>query len=396
MFSTTSCTSLRGAALAIVLATGVVAVVAPASASAQRPGTAAREDQLRAAARERYLRGRDLLGRDDAVGALQEFAASYEVFPTWAALWGMAMSQDAMDRPAEALRLYQRVLQEGGEAVPASERVSIGQRIAELQQRLGQTVVAAPTGRLAVRTTPAGARIAVGGEHAGTAPLTVDLSPGPHRVEAILEGHVSQVRWIDATAGAETVVEFTLEPSVDRPPGAGFLVVRSDAPGEVWVDGTRIGATPLPATEVAAGTRDVRVEAGDGRAWSGPVEFHAGRTVSLDVRLGSEGLSPAWFWTAAALAGACAVGGAAIGGYVLSLESKYYDDATSPAERDDIKSTGDPLRIVTDALFGAALGLAAGAATLFFFTEFSGGGPEADISTLPPEVAPAVLLQGAF
>jgi len=153
---------------------------------------------------------------------------------------------------------------------------------------------------------------------------------------------------------------------------------------------------PVGPLGVTAGEHRVRVEGEDGRVWEETVEVAAGRAMVVDVRLGSAaGLDPLWFWLTAGTAGALAAGGAATGGYVLSLKDEYDDPATSPARRDEIKSTGDPLRVVTDALFGAAGAVAIGAIALAVFTDFSGeGGVSADVGPLE-EPAPVESACGA-
>jgi hypothetical protein len=366
----------RGLAVrALLVAACLGAQLAPAEAAAQA-GPAQGEDELRDAARERYLRGRQLLQDGYAVEALQELAASYQLFPTWAASYGMAMCQEALGRPREALELYRQTLREGGADVPEAERVVIGERIAALERQVGAAVPPAAAGRLAVHTTPPGAAVRVDGEPAGTTPLLADLSAGPHRVEVELAGYEAATRRVDVVEGQTAAVEFALA-TAGGPPEArpGAIVVRSDVPAEATIDGGAAGPTPTSPIAVNAGEHVVRVEDRTGRVWTGTVDVPAGGTIAVDVGFGGEpdGVAPLWFWLAAGTAGALAVGGAATGGYVLTLEDEYYDPGTRPDRRSEIKSTGDPLRVVTDALLGAALACAAGALVLGFFTDFSGG-----------------------
>lgn len=355
---------------------------------------AGNDDPLRQTARERYQQARNLLEQGDAVAALSEFAASYQLYANWPSLYGMAMCQEALGRPAAALELYQQVLREFGESVPDSERVLIGGRIAEIQAQIGTPPPPnAATGRLAVRSTPSGALVRVDGTEAGTTPLQIEVSIGPHRLEARLEGHESATRWVDVVEGQTAEVEFGMVALGGAPGEGGELLVRADPSGTVFLDGERLGPAPVGPRALAAGEHRVRVEGDDGRVWEETVEVAAGRTMVVDVRLGvAAGLDPLWFWLTAGTAGALAVGGAATGGYVLSLKDEYDDPATSPARRDEIKSTGDPLRVVTDALLGAAGAVAIGAIALAVFTDFSGeGGVSADVGPLeepsPPESA---------
>jgi hypothetical protein len=103
-----------------------------------------------------------------------------------------------------------------------------------------------------------------------------------------------------------------------------------------------------------------------------PVEippFEAAATPSAD---GEAGLSPAWFWASAGVAGALAVAGAATGGIVLSLKDEFDDPATTRSRQEEIKSEGDPLEVATTALFVAAGAAAAAAVALALFTDWGG------------------------
>ena len=368
----------------LALLLGAAWLVGAASVAAQ---PAEDDDPLREAARERYQQARDLLEQGDAVAALSEFAASHQLYANWPSVYGMAMCQEALGRPAAALELYQQVLREFGRSVPESERVAIGVRIAEIQEQIGGPPPPnAAVGRLAIRTSPAGAAVRVDGAEAGTTPLQVDVSVGPHRVEVQLAGYESATRWIDVAEGQTADVEFGLVAPGGVPGEGGALLVRADPAGVVFVDGQRLGPAPVGPHDVPPGEHVVRVEGDDGRAWEETVDVAAGRTMVVEVRLGAaEGLDPLWFWLTAGTAGALAVGGAATGGYVLSLKDEYDDPATAPSRRDEIKSTGDPLRVVTDGLLGAAGAVAVGALTLLFFTDFAGeGGVSADVGPLEP------------
>jgi hypothetical protein len=373
----------------------VAAWLVAAAAAAAQP--ADEDDPLRQAARERYAQARALLDEGDAVAALSEFAASHQLYANWPSVYGMAMCQEALGRPAAALELYQQVLQEFGESVPESERTVIGARMAEIREQIGAPPPPnAAEGRLAVRTTPAGATVRVDGAEAGLTPLQIEVSVGPHRVEARLDGFESATRWVDVLENQTADVEFGLVALGATPGEGGALLVRVDPAGTVFVDGERLGPAPFGPHAVPPGEHRVRVEGDDGRTWEETVEVSAGRTMVVDVRLGAAaGLDPLWFWLTAGTAGALAVGGAATGGYVMTLKDEYDDPATSPSRRDEIKSTGDPLRVVTDALFGAAGAVAVGALTLLFFTDFAGeGGVSAEVGPLDAS-GPAVAGRAA-
>jgi PEGA domain len=179
-------------------------------------------------------------------------------------------------------------------------------------------------GSVRVTTTPAGARVTVDGKPHGVTPVTVnDLSPGNH--EVALESSAGRVRrtvtvaanqtvqleesifsgWLAVYAPFEIVISEAnrvLRPDergqVLLPPGLhdlrvsnrtlGYeatwkmeikpgattnlrvtpepskLTVTSPEPAEVWVDGTKVGDTPLNAAPVPLGTHDILVKRAGG------------------------------------------------------------------------------------------------------------------------------------
>jgi PEGA domain len=179
-------------------------------------------------------------------------------------------------------------------------------------------------GSIQVTTTPAGARVTVDGKPRGVTPVTVgDLSPGNHDVA--LESSAGTVRrtvtvaanqtvqveesifsgWLAVYAPFEIVIaeanrvlrpdergQILLPPgmhdlrvsnrtlgyeatwNVEIKPGAttnlrvtpepSKLTVTSPEPAEVWVDGTKVGDTPLNAAPVPLGTHDILVKRAGG------------------------------------------------------------------------------------------------------------------------------------
>jgi len=179
-------------------------------------------------------------------------------------------------------------------------------------------------GSVRVTTTPAGARVTVDGKPRGVTPVTVgDLSPGNH--EVTLESSAGTVRrtvtvaanqtaqleesifsgWLAVYAPFEIVIsesnrvlrpdergQILLSPglhdlrvsnrtlgyeatrNVEIKPGAttnlrvtpepSKLTVTSPEPAEVWIDGTKVGDTPLNSAPVPLGTHDVLIKRAGG------------------------------------------------------------------------------------------------------------------------------------
>jgi hypothetical protein len=179
-------------------------------------------------------------------------------------------------------------------------------------------------GSVQVTTTPAGARVTVDGKPRGVTPVTVgDLSPGNHdvalessagtvrRTVTVVANQTVQVEesifsgWLAVYAPFEIVIaeanrvlrpdergQILLPPgmhdlrvsnrtlgyeatwNVEIKPGAttnlrvtpepSKLTVTSPEAAEVWVDGTKVGDTPLNAAPVPLGTHDVLVKRAGG------------------------------------------------------------------------------------------------------------------------------------
>jgi PEGA domain len=181
-----------------------------------------------------------------------------------------------------------------------------------------------PTGSVKVTTTPAGARVTVDGKPHGVTPVTVsDLSPGNHEVtlessagtvrrtvtvaanqtatleESIFSGWLAvyapfeiviseanrvlrpdergqillppglhDLRVSNRTLGYEATWNVEIKPgettNLRVTPGPSKLTVTSPEAAEVWVDGKKVGDTPLNAASVPLGTHDVLVKRASG------------------------------------------------------------------------------------------------------------------------------------
>jgi PEGA domain-containing protein len=214
----------------------------------------------------------------------------------------------------------------GGRPAPTTAPETAPKAPPAVEPAAGRAAASARKGAGSVRvtTTPAGARVTVDGKPHGVTPVTVnDLSPGNH--EVTLESSAGTVRrtvtvatnqtaqleesifsgWLAVYAPFEIVISETnrvLRPdergqillppglhdlrvsnrtlgyegtwNVEIKPGAttnlrvtpepSKLTVTSPEPAEVWVDGTKVGDTPLNAAPVPLGTHDVLVKRAGG------------------------------------------------------------------------------------------------------------------------------------
>jgi hypothetical protein len=144
---------------------------------------------------------------------------------------------------------------------------------------------------LLVRSTPAGARVAVDGHDYGPTPVAVrDLTRGAHRVRVTRDGYAAaERRVVITTARPSQALTFALERPSATPrvgqtsptPGtagtfAGTLIVDSRPAGaKVFVDGKLAGTTPLSMHDVRAGEHAIRLEHDGYRRWSSSVRVVA-------------------------------------------------------------------------------------------------------------------------
>ena len=142
------------------------------------------------------------------------------------------------------------------------------------------TTPAVDSGRLLIRSTPAGAGVVVDGQSHGVTPLTVrELAFGEHTIEVSHEGQVAQQKRVTLSERRPSrMVDFELgSTSVPAPAAAatnspGSLQVTSRPPGaNVFVDDNLIGKTPL-LVEVAPGSRGLRLELSGYKTFTTSVE----------------------------------------------------------------------------------------------------------------------------
>jgi serine/threonine-protein kinase len=146
----------------------------------------------------------------------------------------------------------------------------------------------ARTGRLTVRTTPAGARVLIDGRDVGKTPLTVpSVARGAHTVRVTRDGYAAQERRVNITAAqpAATLTLRLARAAAPTPPRAAAaagrqtasLLVESRPDGaSVIVDGKRVGTTPISIPSLAIGAHAVRLEMAGYRPWTASVRVVAG------------------------------------------------------------------------------------------------------------------------
>ena len=140
------------------------------------------------------------------------------------------------------------------------------------------------SGRLVVRSTPAGAAVVLDGQKRGITPLAVgELAFGAHTIEISHPGHgTRQQRVTLSERRPQRSVDVKLRPtSVPAPAPAtvatnstGSLQVVSRPSGaQVFLDDTLIGTTPFVVSDIATGSRHLRIELSGYKVWTRSVQI---------------------------------------------------------------------------------------------------------------------------
>ena len=119
-------------------------------------------------------------------------------------------------------------------------------------------------GWVTVTSSPAGLPVHVDGKRFGTTPLSRhQISTGPHEILVTDPRYYDQGKQVQVNRGETETIQVELEPR------EGGLVVNArdeqgnDVAAEVWLDGTKLGTTPL-AKQVLIGRYKLKVVDGDG------------------------------------------------------------------------------------------------------------------------------------
>jgi hypothetical protein len=149
---------------------------------------------------------------------------------------------------------------------------------------------ATTTGRILVRSTPAGATVTVDGVPRGQTPAAIrELAFGSHVILVTAVGYPQWQQTITLTEDRPSQsFEVALEgagATTTVPGSAGLQVDSRPAGAQVLVDGTRVGVTPLQLPTVAAGTHTIRIELPGFRPWATSVTVVSGQRTRVAASL---------------------------------------------------------------------------------------------------------------
>jgi len=344
------------------------------------------------AAEKHFDAGTELMRTENFEGALAEFEASVEIFPTKAAMFNLGNCLKAMHRYSEALDAFDRLEQEFGKRLGKEMRHAVARQREEIHAVIGE---------LSVRVDRADATVKIDGERVGTTPFDEPflLGPGTHEVTVSLYGFETVVEEVRLNAGQHEVVLFKLERAQAK------LSVLTDISGaEVFVDGAAMGETPLTEPiPLVEGEHFVRVVCEGYEDIEREISVEPGERLTLDFGLrpldaagagGGSRLSPL-FWIGFSTTLATGLVGGALyiaasveydefkidrGDYneLKNPDSPLYDPAEAQVEYNALSKVGDGIekrgRLALG--FGIAAGTLAIATTVILIVDLKRSEPE--------------------
>lgn len=339
----------------LVAAALLLPCVSLAQAPAQPPPSPPRGE-----VQERFLRAVTLFSQRNFEGALAEFERVYQLTGSVDLLFNIGRTHEALGRYHESAAAVEEYLRRSAN-LPAERRAEVERVLVNVRRYIAY---------LQVTVAPAGASLRIDGRvvDAARRAAEIPVSPGRHRVEAMLDGYRADAQDVVVASGDHRAVQLALR--VDASQSGTFRVEGAPADALVFVDGTLV----RPPAAVGAGSHGVRVEA-EGRApWIGPVEIRGGVTRTLRVDLARrDQLAPAPFYATAVGAGVFLALSGVCGAMTLSTRSEFDTLTRDDPRAVEVAGRGDTLRTLTNVSLGLGLASAAAAVYLAFRTRF---GPE--------------------
>lgn len=330
-------------------AAGTVATGVPTAAVAQ--------ERDMAAAKERFLAGKEAYEAERYEEAAEAFTEAYDLSGRNELLYNIGQAYRKAGQLKKAEEYFQQYLNELPEAPNADQVV---ETIIEIQEEM-----AAQMATLRIESTPADARVFIDGEMEPRCktPCPVSLMPGEHELRLAKAGYKETTKTIEVEPESERTVAVRLKRDVVF----GYLDLRTDTgSGQVRVAGQPARTLPLSEPiELEPGTYPVTVVGESGEAWTMDLEVRPEETnsvlVPVTVLEEQSGTSP--IRTASyALMGSSL--GFFVGGVLLGMEAS---DAHASLETQqqalgqvdsDLVDRGESMQLGANIMYGA------GAATL--------------------------------
>ena len=192
------------------------------------------------------------------------------------------------------------------------------ERVTKLAQNISGTLLHQNLGGIKITSSPEGASVQFDEKEAGQTPLVLsDLKPGEYRITISLEGYNPSEERVTVSAGEIT----DLDISLSEIPQKGSLGISTNVlHANVYLNGRRIGQTPLPSQNLDPNKYKVRISKKGYSDWDKMVEVKAGEKQIIQAELekviqkAKPWYKQVWVWTIILVA----AGGVA-GGIILTV-----------------------------------------------------------------------------
>lgn len=211
-------------------------LLAPCPALGQQGAGSATAKQQ---ADEHFSRGQELFTAGEYTKAAEAFELAYEIHPHQAVLANIAMCYDKAGKLAQAVVVYRRYL---ANPVDAGKNTKMQDRLRELEALVGELDIDCPETQC---------RVEVDGIDRGTAPVSVVVLPGSHRVEAFSGEERIAVANGRVGRGEVTGIALGVTAEAEEQPAADATV---SPDGTETDDGVSLGAPFWVATGLTVAT----------------------------------------------------------------------------------------------------------------------------------------------
>jgi PEGA domain len=174
-------------------------------------------------ARAQHRAGVEAFAEQQYAEAIEAFLSADAFHPTPETAFNIAKAYEAQGDLSHALSYYREYLRR---APLARDRAAVNDRATQLATRLAQRGIQQVT----FSAEPKGAIVLLDAEPIGRAPITLDIRPGPHRVEFRKPGHAPTSVEFDLPADRALDVVAQLEVENDAAPQSEDLRAEVSAP----------------------------------------------------------------------------------------------------------------------------------------------------------------------
>jgi hypothetical protein len=282
--------SVIGGACALLAREGHAQSAAPAqqptaTATSAATTTAGADDERRAAARQRFLRGVELIRSGVWSEALTELEAARDLRATPPVYFNLALAQRALGRYRASVTSLRSFLR----TVASTADPALVSQAEQLLQDSSSAVC-----RLEVSVEPIAARVRVDGEAVELGAGPIELDPGEHTVSASADGFANGERRVRLTRGSSSVASLVLV----RTNELSYLRVESNvSESTIRVDGREVGHGTVDEI-VRAGRHTVDVLGPHHRPFTRDIQSFVGQRQVIRASLADRRTvfdSP-WFW----------------------------------------------------------------------------------------------------